>query len=169
MSSPNIVITGFMASGKTTVSPLVAQSLAREWVDTDEVLVAQIGMSIADCFAQFGESAFRKLEAEICTDLAARTDLVISTGGGALLNLETLTSMSSTGMVVCLDVDEATLEARLADAERVAVRPLAVDWRTRYHQRAPLYARIPYHINTVDKTPDQIAQEIVALWHSVFG
>ena len=169
MSNPNIVITGFMASGKTTIATLVAQLLNRQWVDSDERIIDQMGMSIPMIFEQMGESTFRKVEAEICVDLAGCTDLVVSTGGGALLNLDTLTAMSSTGMVICLDADEATIEARMAQDANASVRPLAIHWKARYHERAPLYARIPYHVNTVDKTPDQIAQEIIALWHSVFG
>ncbi|MEM6285272.1 MAG: shikimate kinase [Chloroflexota bacterium] len=168
MTYANIVITGFMGTGKSTVAPVVAEKMGRPFVDADTVLVEQAGKSIPEIFEQDGEPTFRKLEAEVCVDLAAQTELVIATGGGALLNPDTLAAMSSTGMVVCLVADESVLEARLTSEER-AGRPLAAHWRTLYRQRKPAYDVIPYQIDVNDKTPEQIAEEIIALWQSVFG
>ncbi len=168
MSYANIVITGFMGTGKSTVAPLVAQQMNRPFVDTDDVLTQRAGKPIPVIFAQEGEPRFRKLEAEVCVDMAAQTGLVIATGGGALLNPDTLAAMSATGMVVCLTANETTLAARMTSEER-AGRPLAAGWRDLYAQRKPAYAVIPYQVATDNKTPEQVATEVIALWQSVFG
>jgi shikimate kinase len=166
--SPNIVITGFMGTGKSTVAPLVAGRLHRPFVDTDAVICERAGLDIPAIFARDGEASFRKLEAEVCVDLAAQTGLVIATGGGALLNPDTLAAMTATGLVVCLTASEAALAARLSGVEREG-RPLSAAWRDLYAARRAGYAAIPYHVTTDDKTPEQVAGEVVALWQNVFG
>jgi shikimate kinase len=163
---PNIVITGFMGTGKSTVGPLVAEQLSRPFVDTDEEIVQRAAMSIPEMFERDGEAAFRKLEAEICVDLAARTGLVISTGGGALLNPDTLIAMTATGMVICLNASEAAIEDRLTGEE--AGRPLANDWRARFEERRQGYAAIPYQLDTTGKSPDVVAAEVIDLWKNLF-
>jgi shikimate kinase len=167
MIQANIVITGFMGTGKSTVAPIVAEKMARQFIDTDDLIIEQAGKSIPEIFASDGEPRFRKLEAEVCVDLAAQTNLVIATGGGALLNPDTLAAMSAMGMVVCLTANETVLEQRLTSEER-AGRPLAKNWRDLYNKRKPAYDVIPYQVNTDNKTPEQIAEEIIALWQSVF-
>lgn len=164
--NPNLVITGFMGVGKSTVAAIVAEQLGRPHIDTDAVIVERAGLSIPEIFAKHGERWFRRLEAEACIDLAAQTDLVIATGGGALLNVDTLIAMSSTGMVVCLHATEETLAARL-EGERDG-RPLAGAWRELLAQRLPIYKQMPYHVHTDNKTPQQVAEEVIAQWRNVF-
>lgn len=164
---PNIVITGFMGTGKSTVAPLIAQMMSREFVDTDMVIVSRANMTIPEIFAAWGESKFRQLEAEVCVDLAAQTNLVVATGGGALMNPDTLAAMSSTGMVVCLTAAPDVIAERLAD-EREG-RPLAAEWRNLLEKRQPYYAAIPYQVNTTGKSPQVVATEVITLWQTVFA
>lgn len=166
--APNIVITGFMGTGKSTVAPMVAVAAGRPFIDTDAVIVERVGMDIPEIFAQHGERYFRRIEAEVCVDMAAKTGLVVATGGGALLNPDTLAAMSATGMVVCLTADADTIAARLTSDER-AGRPLANTWRELYAQRQPGYNAIPYQVDTSDKAPEQVAKEVLRLWQSIFG
>ncbi len=166
-SEANLVITGFMGTGKSTVAPLVAQMLGRPFIDTDAVIVERAGVSIPQIFARDGETRFRKLEAEVCVDLAAQTGWVVATGGGALLNPDTLAAMSAAGMVVCLTATLHTITTRMTAAEREG-RPLAATWRDLYVQRKPLYDLIPYQVATDDSTPQQVAQEVIKTWQSVF-
>jgi shikimate kinase len=165
-ASPNLVVTGFMGTGKSTVAPLIAAQLGRPFVDTDTVIVEQAGESIPELFARYGEAHFRKLEAEVCVDLAAQTGLVIATGGGALLNPDTVAAMTATGLVVCLTATDDALAARL-DGEKDG-RPLATDWRPLLDERRPRYALLPYQVDTTDRTPQQVAEEVVALWQRKF-
>lgn len=162
-STENIVITGFMASGKTTVGRLIASLTERRFVDTDTVIADRAGMSIAQIFELKGEAAFRALEQELCRDLAAERNLVIATGGGMLVNDESRALMLENGFVVCLDTPPELIRARLAAATD---RPLAGDWEALYAKRRAAYAAIPTHVDTLDKTPEQLAEEIVARWRS---
>jgi shikimate kinase len=157
-----------MGTGKSTVAPMVAEAMHRPFVDTDDVIVERAGMSIPEIFAQHGERYFRRLEAEVCVDMAAKTGLVVATGGGALLNADTLAAMSATGLVVCLTADPDTIAARLTSDER-AGRPLAKTWRDLYAQRQPGYNAMPYQVDTSDKPPEQVAKEVIGLWQSIFG
>lgn len=154
-----------MGTGKSTVAPLVAEALSRPFVDTDALIVTQAGMSISQIFATHGEAWFRRLEAEICVDCAARGGQVIATGGGALLNRDTLAAMTATGMVVCLKASVEVLAERLADDTE---RPLVVDWQARLAQRQPFYDVIPYQVDTSALSPQQIAEEIIQRWHTYF-
>ena len=167
-AAPNIVITGFMGTGKSTVAPLVADRMGRPFVDTDDVIIERAGMNIPAIFEQRGEVTFRRLEAEVCVDLAARAGLVIATGGGALLNADTLAAMSATGMVICLTAGVESIEQRLTAGER-AGRPLAEGWRELYEQRRLAYDVIPYQVDTSERSPEQVAEEVVKQWQNVFG
>lgn len=157
----NIVLTGFMASGKTTVGQQLAKIMARPFVDADTEIVRRAGMPIKQIFETQGEPAFRALEKQVCADLAAEQGQVIATGGGMLVNDENRQRMLETGFVVCLDTPPEVIKARLAASQD---RPLAGDWLELYEKRRAAYAAIPVHVNTAGKKPDMVAQEIVTLW-----
>ncbi len=80
----NIIITGFMGTGKTTIGQLLAAELGRDIVDMDTQIEAHFGRTIAEVFASDGEAVFRAAESAICRQLAGETGLVISTGGGSI-------------------------------------------------------------------------------------
>ncbi len=161
----NIVLTGFMGTGKTTVGRLLAQRLDWAFVDSDNEIVRQAGCSIPQIFASQGEAGFRRLESEVCRELANRTACVIATGGGMLIDAQNRAVMQQTGLVVCLTAPPDEILARLADTPGFAERPLLKgDWRALYAQRLPVYALIPQQVNTSGKTPQQLAEEIETLW-----
>ena len=81
MSKPNIILTGFMATGKTTVGKRLAEQLDYDFVDTDELIVERSGQTVAEIFRQKGEAAFRRMESEISQELGGKEGLVVSTGG----------------------------------------------------------------------------------------
>src|SRR5690606_21716287 len=78
----NIVVTGFMGTGKTTVGRRLADLLRRPFIDTDVEIAQRAGKSIPQIFAEDGEFVFRAMERELCAELAQRRGLVIATGGG---------------------------------------------------------------------------------------
>jgi len=82
----NIVLVGFMGTGKTTLGQLLSERTGMNFVDMDSVIEERTGKSITDIFAQEGEAHFRKLERELVKELASQSGLVISTGGGIVLN-----------------------------------------------------------------------------------
>ncbi|MGH9134897.1 MAG: shikimate kinase, partial [Ilumatobacteraceae bacterium] len=99
--SRNIVLTGFMGTGKTTVGRLLAEQLGFEFVDTDQVIEQRHG-AIAEVFRVMGEDAFRRIERELAAELADRERLVISTGGRMMLDPQNVASLSRNGRVFCL-------------------------------------------------------------------
>ncbi len=156
----NIVITGFMGTGKTTVGQTLARKLNREFVDMDAMIEARAGMSIPQLFQRRGEAEFRALERQAAYELALRNGLVIATGGGALLDDDMRETMTNSGLVVCLNASKADIRERLAENKN---RPLAAGWEALFEARQAAYARMPYQILTTGKSPAEIAGEIAAL------
>lgn len=162
-SDRNIVITGFMGTGKTTVGRLVAARLNREFIDTDAEIVRRQGRAIPDIFAQDGESAFRAMEGRLCRFLAAHRGYVVATGGGMLVDEGNRRVMLASGLVICLSATPEAIEARVGQTG--GERPLLRDgWRALLERRQVAYAAIPHQMDTTGKTPEEVTEEIVALW-----
>jgi shikimate kinase len=162
MNEHNIIITGFMGTGKSTVSHLVAEKLGRTLVDTDAEIEKRIGKSVAQIFADEGEAYFRLIERRMCRFLAAQRGYVIATGGGMLIDDGNRDVMLASGTVVCLMADAEVLAERLRADQ--SDRPLMKgNWRALLEQRRSAYAAIPNQIDTSQKSPEQVADEIVAL------
>jgi shikimate kinase len=161
-TKPNIIITGFMGTGKTTVAKQVAEKLARPFVDTDDAIVEQAGKPIAQIFADDGEAAFRHYERRVCRFYAGQGGYVIATGGGMLVDPDNLAVMQASGLVICLVASKAVIKSRL---QHETGRPLVNnDWENLYDQRLDAYAAIPHQIDTSDLTSDDVTKEVIALW-----
>lgn len=164
----NIILTGFMGTGKSTVGQLVAAELGREFVDMDTLIEQREGRSIPQIFAGSGEATFRQLEADLCRELAQQEGMVIATGGGALVPEANLRVMEASGLVVCLDCDPAVLWQRIGQSQD---RPmLAEPDEGRFKrlaallaQRAPAYGRIKHHLDVTHLSPEEAAQRICEL------
>lgn len=158
-----------MGTGKSTVARLLAAWLGRPFVDMDALIEEREGRSIPEIFAQSGEAYFRRLEAQVVGELAARQGLVIATGGGALIPEANRAAMSATGVVVCLWADEATLIARLRGQND---RPLLArpDWeehlRDLLAQRRPAYQALPHHVDTTGKSTEEVAREVLRIYRA---
>ncbi len=168
-SKRNLVLSGFMGTGKSSVARGVARSLGRQFVDMDAVLTERMGMSIPDVFREQGEGAFRQHEAALCEELGAQSELVIATGGGALVDPSNREVMARNGCLVCLDCDVDELVRRLqGDQGRPMLWGENPEQRLRdlYRARQQAYAEIPYHIDTTYRTRDQVIDEVVKLFES---
>lgn len=120
----NIIIVGFMGTGKSTVSQLLANRLGWSRIDTDEEIVRRAGKSIPDIFQAEGESYFRDLESRVLEDLLEESGRVIATGGGAVLREANRRCMLAGGWVVALTADKPSLLGRVAAGGDAAGRPL---------------------------------------------
>jgi len=168
----NLVLTGFMATGKTRVGREVARRLGRPFVDMDAVIEARAGKSIPSIFADDGEAAFRRMEAELCRELGGESGLVIATGGGALIDAANRQAMMRQGMVICLSSDSDEIQRRLSrndaadrplldvpDPQAEIVRLLA--------ERQDAYAAIPWQVDTTRLSVDAVVEEVIRLAGSV--
>jgi shikimate kinase len=115
-SRRHLVLVGLMGAGKTTVGAACANRLARPFVDTDDVVEANTGLSVSAVFAHDGEARFRELERRAVADACATpTPAVIACGGGAVLDADNRRRLRQVGFVVWLRAPAATLMARVKD------------------------------------------------------
>ncbi len=98
----NIVLVGFMGSGKTTVGKRLSMAVRREFIDMDDFIEKREGMTINEIFAQKGEPYFRSLEKELCTRFAAGGGKVIATGGGVIKDPENVRNLKKGGIIFYL-------------------------------------------------------------------
>lgn len=118
---PNVILVGFMGSGKTVIGKLCAKALGFQFLDTDQLIVDRAQRQISDIFAVEGESYFRDLETEVLVSLGRYRRCVISTGGGAVLRETNRQILRDLGFVVCLTANEEVLFERVS---RTGKRPL---------------------------------------------
>ncbi len=160
----NIVLTGFMGAGKTTIGKVLAKSLGRNLVDIDSEIEKDSGMKITEIFASMGEAKFRDMETEMAAKLSTLSNLVISTGGGIVLREKNIELLRGNGIVVNLLAAPEIIYARLTGAKD---RPLldVEDPLARIKEllafRRPFYQNADIVIDTDEKTPIIIAEEII--------
>lgn len=170
--APNIILTGFMGTGKTTVGKLLATELGYEFVDTDAMIEARSDMTIANIFAALGEGAFRAMEQEVARELSTQQSLVIATGGRMMLDEVNAYALGKTGRIFCLAATADEIIARVTADEKRVERPLlsVADPAQRVldllEERAPLYGQFE-QITTSEKSPEQVAKQILMAFERV--
>ena len=160
----NIVLTGFMASGKTTIGKELATITKRKLVDTDTMIEQEMGMSVTEIFENFGEEYFRDLETIACHAAAEEKGVIISTGGGAVMRKINREALKKTGIVFNLEMNEDLIKERMIDARQT--RPLMQDEIDkvieRFNSRKEFYDDCDYKIPVYTKeTPTDYAGEIL--------
>ena len=166
----NLVLTGFMGTGKTTVGCEAARRLGHTFVDMDDVIVARAGKPIPRIFAEDGEAEFRAIEAAVCAELSAQDGLVIATGGGALVNPANRITLQRSGVVVCLDARPDEILRRVggnADRPLLNVPDPAARVAELLAARREAYGAIPWHIETSGREVDEVVAKVVALAETV--
>jgi shikimate kinase / 3-dehydroquinate synthase len=162
----NLIITGFMGTGKSSIGAAVARRLHRSFVDMDAVIEQRAGKSIRQIFEAEGEAAFRRLEADLCRELAQQRDTVIATGGGALIDPVNRQILSGTGVVICLSAAPEEIVARVGRGDK---RPLLPGGDPRgeverlLETRRPAYATIPWQIDTTGRSREEVIDEVLKL------
>lgn len=163
----NIIITGFMGTGKTVVGNEVARRLSRRFHDIDQIMESRTQMSISDIFDRFGEDHFRKMEREVLENLVAANDeVVISTGGGTLLSYDER-GLSGSNVIFCL---QARIEVLVRRLNTSVLRPLLRNDESGksvgalLKKRESQYSGFSNQVDTSDRTPEQVADEILAIF-----
>ncbi|MEO7318419.1 MAG: shikimate kinase [Chthoniobacteraceae bacterium] len=169
----NIVLVGFMGSGKSAVGRLVAKRLRFRFVDTDQIIVDRAGMPIPDIFAQHGEEHFRDLESAALESQGNLRQCVISTGGGAVVKERNLPILKSLGFVVWLTASEEVIFDRVSRNDK---RPLlqTANPRATIAQllavRRPLYENAAdFSLDTTTLTHDAAAEAVIAAARQAFA
>ena len=160
----NIILTGFMGTGKTAVGRRLAMLLNMELIDVDTEIEKSQQMTINEIFRQFGEPGFREIETEMIQKLSERRDVIISTGGGAVLKQKNMDALRKQGIIICLMASPQTILKRTSHNSN---RPLLKvedpfeKIKELLNFRKPFYEKADILIDTEDKTPLQIAEEII--------
>ena len=168
-SKPGIALIGYRGCGKSAVAVALAERLGCTRVDTDELVGARAGHSIADIFEAEGEPRFRAYEVEVIAEIAQQPPGVIAVGGGAVLNGRNVESLQAVATLVWLTAPAEVLWQRIrADEASSANRPALTDSpgleevRRVLAKRTALYAQsADLVIDTTDLSPQQVAAEIV--------
>lgn len=165
MTAANIILVGFMGTGKSAVGRLLAEKMRRQFVDMDALIEERAGKPISRIFAEEDEARFRQMERGLVIELAGRSGLVIAAGGGVVLNPDNIRDFSRTGQVVCLAATPEEILRRVKDAAR---RPLLAksadklaEIRRLLQVRQPRYDAIPHRIDTTGKTVAEVAEDIL--------
>ena len=164
-AAKSIVLIGMMGAGKSSVGRSLQRQTGLARLDTDEMLVAEFGMSIAQVFENHGEEKFRDAETELLRKLAPDRPAIIVTGGGIILRPQNVELLKSVGTVVWLAADEAILFERAARRDH---RPLLQKenpgeiFSKLFREREPLYAAAAdIRIDTSRMNNDEVAETIL--------
>jgi shikimate kinase len=162
----NIVLIGFMGSGKSSVARLVASKLGHRFVDTDRLVTNAVGSTIKEIFEQQGENFFRDREAEALRSLQGRSNIVLATGGGIVTRRENIPLLQKLGFVVWLKTSAGVIFERVS---RTRKRPLLMTENPRetiailLAQRTPLYGETAHHtIDTSALSHEEVAEMIIS-------
>ena len=153
----NVVLIGMPASGKSTVGALLSEKLSRKFIDTDELIEKREGSSIKEIFAKHGEEYFRELESEIIRKVSREHSLIISTGGGAVLNGENVKMLRENGRIFFLDRDPEKLtptDSRPTASDRTAIMK-------RYEERYEIYKKAADERISSNRTPVDSMKKII--------
>ena len=162
----NIILTGFMGTGKTAAGRLIARELGLKFVDTDDEIEKRAGMSIRDIFSRFGEAHFRALEKSLCQEIAEQQGQVVATGGGMPVDPENRRLLSSAGVVICLRCEAREILKRVGNGSD---RPMlqADDPAQRVIQllreRESAYAAFPFHLDTTYLSIESVVARVLAV------
>ena len=163
----NIVLTGFMASGKTAISKAISEISELIFLDTDEVIVERTGMTIEEIFENMGEEGFREIEHNIIKEISDLDGYVISTGGGVPLNIANIRELRKNGIIVNLSSDFEVIKERLLRNGQKNKRPLIKNDKMdeieqRFNDRIKYYRECDFQIRVSnDRTPEYYANEIL--------
>ena len=179
----NVILTGFMGTGKTSLGKLLATKLGRPFIDIDKKIEAEQKLSIPKIFEQFGEEHFRELERAAVKELSERRGLVIATGGGTIKDEENIRLLKSSGVLICLTTEPEEIfnrtsrrgERPVLDSGEKAIRNEELGIRNDSRrvvnerletikrllaERKKFYDRADYQIDTTEWSPLQIIDDI---------
>lgn len=162
----NIVLIGFMGTGKTTIATQLANRLKMQYVSTDDLIEKKEKRTINEIFTNSGEEYFRDVESAVIREVSDMENAVIDAGGGAVMREKNVENMKSRGIVICLTADEETIMRR---TNKYKHRPLLNvedpkrKIRELLNKRAPFYSKADHTLDTGKLTANQVVERIVEI------
>lgn len=159
----NIVLVGFMGTGKTVVAKGLSKRLDMKYVSVDDIIEKMENASINDIFSRKGEKYFRNLEKIAVRDASQMENAVIDTGGGVVMDPENMKNLKKRGVIVCLWAEPETILER---TKKYADRPLLnvpdpmKNIRELMDYRKPFYKTADHHIDTSGKSIDKVLDDV---------
>jgi shikimate kinase len=160
----NVVLCGFMATGKSSVGKALAALLGYQFLDMDSIIESETGMSIPQIFSTRGEPAFRELECQVVEQAAGRSGCVIATGGGTIVNRKNFDNLKRNGIVIALTAEPEVILSRTGSGES---RPMLGKGdhlqriRDLMQQRSKAYALADITVDTSSNSIEELAVIIV--------
>ncbi len=163
----NIVLIGYRGTGKSTVGKMLATRLGRELVSTDAEVVKRAKLAIHEIVQRFGWDHFRDLESAVCQDLGGKDDLIIDTGGGAVLRQQNVDVLKKNGTLFWLTAEVPTIARRIGgDTQRPSLtgtKSFTEEIQEVLEQRLPKYQAAADHvISTEGRTVEEVVASILA-------
>jgi shikimate kinase/3-dehydroquinate synthase len=157
----NVVLVGFMGSGKSTVGPHLAQRLRRPFVDLDDVIQADAGRSVAEIFSSEGEAGFRERESRCLQHVLEHEGTVVAVGGGAPMRQENWARIRSGNTVVALMAEPGELARRLnGTTDRPLLEPNGSAFASLLPSRVPRYLEADLVVKTDGLDPVEVAEQV---------
>jgi len=160
----NLVFTGFMGTGKSKTGKIISEKLNRGFFDTDALIEEKFGLSVGDIFKKFGEVWFRRAETNIIKEVSRKDSVVISCGGGVVLNSENIVFLRQKGIIINLYASAEVIYERLRNEDN---RPLLkcsapmTEIKKLLNLRRSYYVDCDFAFNTENLTPAEVADKIL--------
>lgn len=163
----NIILCGFMGSGKSTIGKLLAKKLNRNFIDLDDYIVEKRKMKISEIFEKFGEENFRKSETQAVKNVSKLENHIISLGGGTVINHNNVEILKSSGKIIMLDIEPEEVYKRLKNDKS---RPLLQTEDKLKAIKEMMNKRLPYYNDAADikitvngKQKQEVLEEILKI------
>ena len=166
MQRGRIILTGFMGTGKTAVGQLLARELKRKFVDTDRLIEEEQGKSITEIFEKQGEEAFRGYEKKMIQKAMEEKQVVVATGGGAVLDSDNLKLMKEKGILIALSASAEVIFERvskLGDRPLLRTKDQLETIRNLVSRRSPYYSQADFIVDTNKKSVEQTVEELLKI------
>ena len=162
----NLVLTGMMGSGKTTIGKSLSRRLEMGFADIDAIIEKKVGLSISEIFEMKGEKAFREEEEKESKKILKKTNLIIALGGGAFINENIRNEIKKSSVSVWLDLDIKMLYKRVKESKK---RPLLKNSSEEelikiYNSRKKIYSLADFKVECSSKNKEQIITEVLQIY-----
>jgi shikimate kinase len=165
-SNKNLVFLGMMGSGKSSIGNLVSKKLNLPFVDIDNLIVENTGMSVSEIFEKKGERYFRNVEEKITLKSLKKVNIVVSLGGGGFVNAKIRKEVLSKHFSFWLNWDESILIKRIKGSKKrpLALRSTDLEIRTMIKNRSKIYSNAQFKINCNKLTKTEIVKKIIKIY-----